>query len=118
MMKYVKDNKSSGYIKVTEHDKEKAQPSKKSNELSASELYGKCLGEYLQEQLWENDMKIKDLAAKSGVTTRTISRVLHASCEPCRDTLLRLYSALGVTSLEVEASIIARMNMAKEDSDS
>ena len=117
-MKYVKDTKGSGYIKVTEHELEKAQLPKQGRELSESERYGKCLGAYLKEQLWEKDMKIKDLAAQSGVTTRTISRVLHASCEPCRDTLLRLYAALGVSSLEVEKSVIAKMNMAEEDSES
>ncbi|MDY2637430.1 MAG: helix-turn-helix transcriptional regulator [Phascolarctobacterium sp.] len=115
MMKYVKDNERNGYIQTKERQQEKPKEAPKSCALSASELYGKCLGKYLEEQLWEKDMKIKDLACKSGVTTRTISRILHASCEPCRDTLLRLYTALNVSPLEVEQSIAVLIELEKKN---
>ena len=70
-----------------------------------TELYAQCLRDFLKEELIFNNMTQRTLAQEAGVNERTITRIMHCKCEPCRDTLIKLYGALGLTSMQAEANI-------------
>lgn len=52
----------------------------------------------VKDELWDRRMDQKDLAAKTGITTATISRYLAGKMKPSAENLVSIAEALGVTT--------------------